>query len=205
MTNLVLQKARPPPSLLKASPCSIVSGRGQFLFQVVMMLMIRIRMIRPTLSFCPIPWLTPWTVIIEHPPDQPYHRPRDRSHVRLTKPTSLLTQWPTLWFRPWPWLKPWPFENCDPIMRWFWFLIITLFREVVRPEFPPTMRWLRRWREEPQEKLLARVHGLRWWLKDLICQQIWEKYTWPVLSVIFWPHVNRNWMLKGKISVQHRY
>ena len=44
--NLDLQRARPPPSLLKASPCSIVSGRGQFLFSaMMMMIMIMITMI----------------------------------------------------------------------------------------------------------------------------------------------------------------
>ena len=44
--NLDLQRASPPPSLLKASPCSIVSGRGQFLFSAMMiMIMIMVMMI----------------------------------------------------------------------------------------------------------------------------------------------------------------
>ena len=34
-TNLDLKKAKPPPSLLNTSPCSIVSGRGQFLIILV--------------------------------------------------------------------------------------------------------------------------------------------------------------------------
>ena len=35
LTNLDLKKAKPPPSLLNTSPCSIVSGRGQFLIILV--------------------------------------------------------------------------------------------------------------------------------------------------------------------------